>query len=153
MKRTCNWYRNSETLIATNRHTANFAIVSTELNSWHGPLNYCCESSILPIYRWRMNILLSTVLILLGLPDVGRDSSVGIATRYGLDGPGSNLGRGEIFRNRPDRPWGPPSLLYRGCRVIPGDKAAGVFSVLWLRMRSHSTENFINHMYTLKSIL
>jgi len=27
------------------------------------------------------------------------------------------------------------------------------FSVLWLRMRSHSTENFISDMYTLKSIL
>ena len=34
----------------------------------------------------------------------GRDSVVGIATRYGLDGPGSNLGGGEIFRTRPDRP-------------------------------------------------
>jgi len=27
---------------------------------------------------------------------------------------------GEIFRNRPDRPWGPPSLLYNGYRVFPG---------------------------------
>ena len=42
-----------------------------------------------------------------------RDSSVGTATRYGLEGPGieSSWGRGEIFRNCPDRPWGPPSLL------------------------------------------
>jgi hypothetical protein len=46
---------------------------------------------------------------------VGRDSSVGIATRYGPDGPGieSPVG-GEIFRTRPSRPWGPPSLLYNG---------------------------------------
>jgi hypothetical protein len=29
---------------------------------------------------------------------------------------------GEIFRACPDRPWGPPSLLYNGCRVIPGDR-------------------------------
>jgi len=28
---------------------------------------------------------------------VGRDSAVGIATRYGLDGPGSNPVEGEIF--------------------------------------------------------
>jgi hypothetical protein len=28
----------------------------------------------------------------------------------------SNSGRGEIFRIRPDRPWGPPSLLYNGCQ-------------------------------------
>jgi len=27
-------------------------------------------------------------------------SSVGIATDYGLDGPGSNLGGGEIFRKK-----------------------------------------------------
>jgi hypothetical protein len=47
----------------------------------------------------------------------GRDSVVGIATRYWLDGPGSNPGRSEIFRSRPDRPWGPPSLLYNGYRV------------------------------------
>jgi hypothetical protein len=31
---------------------------------------------------------------------------------------------GEIFRTRPDRPWGPPSLLYKGYRVFPGGKAA-----------------------------
>jgi hypothetical protein len=43
---------------------------------------------------------------------VGRDSSVGIATRYGLDGPGTNSGDGEIFRTRPDRRWGPPSLQF-----------------------------------------
>ena len=30
----------------------------------------------------------------------------------GLYGTGSNPGGGEIFRARPDRPWGPPSLLY-----------------------------------------
>ena len=35
-----------------------------------------------------------------------RDSSVGIATRYGLDGPGieSRWGGDEIFRTCPDRP-------------------------------------------------
>ena len=112
----------------------------------------------------------------------GRYSSVGIATFYGLDGPGieflliavaelskarvcirsvsgitgsnpsavidvcvvcctvktkaqawiiktrrdqgkelKNPGGGEIFRTRPDRPWGPPSLPYNGYRVsFPG---------------------------------
>jgi hypothetical protein len=47
----------------------------------------------------------------------GRDSPVGVATRYGLDGPGIESRWGEIFRTRPDRPWGPPSLLYNGNRV------------------------------------
>jgi hypothetical protein len=39
-----------------------------------------------------------------------------------------NPGGGEIFRSRPDRPWGPPILLYNGYRVIPGGKAAGAWS-------------------------
>jgi hypothetical protein len=52
----------------------------------------------------------------------GPGSSVGIATDYGLDGLGSNPGGGEIFRTRPDRPWGPPSHLYNGYRVFPGGK-------------------------------
>ena len=58
---------------------------------------------------------------------MGRDSSVGIATRYGLDGPGIEPWGEEIFRTRPDRPWGPPSLLYNGYRVFPRDKAAGAW--------------------------
>jgi hypothetical protein len=55
-------------------------------------------------------------------------SSVGIATRYGQDGPDieSYLGEGEIFYTRSDRPWGPPSLLYNGYRVsFPGVKRPG----------------------------
>jgi len=34
-----------------------------------------------------------------------------------------NPGGGEIFRTYPDRPWGPPSLLYNGYRVFPGGKS------------------------------
>jgi hypothetical protein len=58
----------------------------------------------------------------------GRDSLVGIATHYGLGWTvrGSNPGGGEIFRSRPDRSWGPPSLLYNGYRVsFPGVKRPG----------------------------
>ena len=58
---------------------------------------------------------------------MGRDSSVGIVTRYGLVVRGSNPGEGEIFRIRPDRPWGLPSLLYNGYRVFPGGKADGAW--------------------------
>ena len=35
---------------------------------------------------------------------------------------GSNRGGSEIFRTCPDRPWGPPSLLYNGYRAFPGGK-------------------------------
>jgi hypothetical protein len=54
----------------------------------------------------------------------GTGSSVGVATGYGLDGPGieSRWGGGEILRTFPDLPWGPPSLLYNGYRVLPGGK-------------------------------
>jgi len=54
----------------------------------------------------------------------GPGSSVGIATGYGLDDPGieSRWGGGKIFRTCPDRPWGPPSLLYNGYRAFPGGK-------------------------------
>jgi len=50
---------------------------------------------------------------------MGRDSSVGIATRCGLGGPWSNPGGGggEVFRTRLDRPCDPTSLLYNGYRV------------------------------------
>jgi hypothetical protein len=43
------------------------------------------------------------------------DSSVGIATRYRLDGAG--------IESRTDRPWGPLSLLYSEYRLIPGGKS------------------------------
>jgi hypothetical protein len=51
-------------------------------------------------------------------------AQLGIATRYGLHGPGIESGGGEIFRTCPDLAWGPPSLLYNGYRVFPGGKAA-----------------------------
>jgi hypothetical protein len=43
------------------------------------------------------------------------ESSLGIATRYGLEGAGieSRWG-GEIFCTRPEWPRGPPSLVYNG---------------------------------------
>jgi len=44
---------------------------------------------------------------------VGLDSVVSIATVRG-----SNPGGDEIFLTRPDRPWGPPSLLHNAYRVF-----------------------------------
>ena len=55
--------------------------------------------------------------------ECGPGSVVGIATGYGLDGPGIEpRWGGEIFRTCPNRPWGPPSLLYNEYRVFPEGK-------------------------------
>ena len=52
-----------------------------------------------------------------------RDSSVGIMTRYVLDGPGIESWRVQVFLFHPERPWAPYSLLYNGQRVsFPGIK-------------------------------
>ena len=56
------------------------------------------------------------------IPAVGPGSSVGMETGYWLDGPGIGCRWGEIFQTYPDWPWGPPSLLYNGYQVFPGDK-------------------------------
>ena len=56
----------------------------------------------------------------------GPGSSGGIATDYGLDGPGSNPG-GTRFSAGSDRPWGPPSLLYNEYGAFPGVKTTGAW--------------------------
>jgi hypothetical protein len=52
-----------------------------------------------------------------------RDSSVGIATRYELNGPGieSQWARG----TRPDRPWGNPASNAMGIGSFPGVRRPG----------------------------
>jgi len=47
------------------------------------------------------------------------DSSVGIAIRYGLDGPGIESGLGRDF---PDRPWAHPASCTMGAGPFPGVK-------------------------------
>ena len=56
---------------------------------------------------------------------MGRDSSVSIATRYGLDGPGIECRWGKIFRTRPDWPWSPPNSYTVGTGSFPGVKRPG----------------------------
>jgi len=53
-----------------------------------------------------------------------RYSVVGKVTRCGLYGPEIESPWGKIFRPRPDRPWGRPSILDIGYGVFPGSKAA-----------------------------
>ena len=51
----------------------------------------------------------------------------GLATGWTVRG--SHPGGDEIFRTRPDRPWGPPILLNNGSRVFPGGRAAGAWRI------------------------
>ena len=53
----------------------------------------------------------------------GPGSIVGIASGYGLDGPGIESLGGEIFRTYLDWPWGPHSLLYIGYQTFLGVKS------------------------------
>jgi len=79
---------------------------------------WCCISSVPYTFMVCTGIISPLVSIWCGL-----GSAVGIATGYGMDGSGieSRWG-GKIFRTYPDRPWGPPSLLYNWYRVFPGGK-------------------------------
>ena len=57
---------------------------------------------------------------------MGRDSAVGIAIRYELDGPGIESRRGLDF-SVPVQTGSGAYLLYDGYRVIPGEKVAGAW--------------------------
>jgi hypothetical protein len=63
---------------------------------------------------WHVSLPLQLVI------GCGPGSSVGIVTGYGLDSPGIKSRWGQDFLHCPDRPWGPPSLLYIGYRIFPG---------------------------------
>jgi hypothetical protein len=64
----------------------------------------------------------STVIFILVPTSRGPGSSVGIATDYGLDGPGSNPGGDEIFRSSRSVPGAQPASCKMGTRCFPGVK-------------------------------
>jgi len=91
-------------------------------------LNFCMHSrdkpSMLIAVSSAIMVNCEIYFLFIWMYNVARISSVGKAIRYRLDGLGSIPGEGEIFRTRPDRPWGPPSLLYNGHWVFPGGNLA-----------------------------
>jgi len=66
-----------------------------------------------------------SVFICMFYDNMGPDSSVTVATCYGLDGLGIESQWGRDFPHLSIPTLGPPSLLYNGCRFFPGGKAAG----------------------------
>jgi hypothetical protein len=96
LKRPGRGFDHSPTYSAEVKDRAELYLYSTSGPSW-------------PVMGWPLPLLYF----------VGRDSWVDTATRYGMEGPGIEYRwGGEIFRTHPDRPWGPPSLLYNGYRVF-----------------------------------
>ena len=62
------------------------------------------------------------------LKPVGRDTTVGIATLYGLDGPGSNPGGGARFSAPVQRePGAHPASYTMDIVFFPAGKAAGAW--------------------------
>jgi hypothetical protein len=92
------WYSNWTPLYEAEMLINLFRPLSVTINHWKPEI--------------RINIFFILVSIILRL-----------ATGWVVSG--SNPGSGEILRTRPDRPWGPPSLLHNGYRVFPGGKAVG----------------------------
>jgi len=104
-------------------------VVAGDIKSPHGKemVSGCWDSRVgINIMRTRHNVTLwlrcLSWLYEAYVRFCGPGSVVDIAARYGLVTGWSNPGGGEIFRTCPDRPWGPPSLLYKGYRVFPGGK-------------------------------
>ena len=64
-----------------------------------------------------MMMMMMMMIIIIIIIIMCRDSVVGIATHYGLDGLRIESRGDEFFRTCPDRPWGPPSLLYNRYQV------------------------------------
>ena len=56
---------------------------------------------------------------------MGWDSSIGIVTRYRLDGPGIESRWGRDFCTRPDQPGAHPAFCTMGARSSPGVKQPG----------------------------
>ena len=81
-----------------------------------------CTSAVVFAWWWLNEPKHVAEFLIFSFDYRGPGSVIGIATAYVLDGPGIESWWGEIFRTSPDRPWGPPSLLYNEYRVFPGGK-------------------------------
>ena len=68
----------------------------------------------------RDETVMSIIIIIIIIIIIGQDSVVGIANRYGLDGPAIESRLGREFHTRPGCPWGLLSFLCNGYRIFPG---------------------------------
>jgi hypothetical protein len=88
-----------------------------------GPLGY---EAGLPLTRQRVSAILFLLLLLLIINVVVRDSSFGIATHYGLDGPGIEfLWEARFFAPVQTGPGAYPASYTMGTGSFPGVKWQG----------------------------
>jgi hypothetical protein len=75
--------------------------------------------------------MIETVSVLFGKAEneIGWDSLVGTATRYGLDGPGIQSRWGQDFPHLSRPALGPTSHLHNGYRAFFGGKTAGAWGL------------------------
>ena len=91
------------------------------------PVRRVLEGSNLQCFLILLESLKIQIYLVHIFSKVGRDDSVGIATRYKLDGPEIECRWGRGFPHPPIEFLGPPSFLYNGYRVISRGKAAGAW--------------------------
>jgi len=60
----------------------------------------------------------------------------------------SNPSVSDIFRTRPERPWGPPSVLYNAYRVLLGGRAASRLTLNTLPSRVEVKERVRLYIYS-----
>ena len=87
------------------------------ISQFHTPISYHLISSHLRLRFRRQHCPSGFMFLLAYLMFLDLKHAQLLATCWTVRG--SNTGGGEIFRTRPDGPWGPPSLLCNGYRVFP----------------------------------
>ena len=74
-------------------------------------------------YNQQTQINITTVsLYIVYITTCGPGGLVGIATELRAERSGDRIPVEKRFSASPDRPWGPPSLLYNGYRIFHGGK-------------------------------
>jgi hypothetical protein len=98
-------------------HLPNYMETYPRTRAWEPQSSELRSPSPLAVHILALYILRTDIFVLGSINTRSRDSSVGIATSYGIEGLGSISSRGNRFffsSHSPDRLWGPPILVSTG---------------------------------------